>query len=85
MLVSGDSVIDYEIHERLRNVCERCEIAITGVPAMSIAPILRVGREKRLLELILATFGNIVAGHTGQSSVRQAKLGVSDWVQVPIE
>ena len=23
--------------------------------------------------------------YTGQSSVRQAKLGVSDWVQVPIE
>ena len=23
--------------------------------------------------------------HSGQSSVRQAKLGVSDWVQVPIE
>ena len=25
------------------------------------------------------------APHSGQSSVRQAKLGVSDWVQVPIE
>ena len=26
-----------------------------------------------------------LAPHSGQSSVRQAKLGVSDWVQVPIE
>jgi hypothetical protein len=26
-----------------------------------------------------------IAPHTGQSSVRQAKLGVSDWVQVLIE
>jgi hypothetical protein len=26
-----------------------------------------------------------IAPHTGQSSVRQGKLGVSDWVQVPIE
>jgi hypothetical protein len=30
-------------------------------------------------------FLRITAPHSGQSSVRQAKLGVSDWVQVPIE
>ena len=27
----------------------------------------------------------VVSPHSGQSSVRQAKLGVSDWVQVPME
>ena len=30
-------------------------------------------------------FVSVLAPHSGQSSVRQGKLSVSDWVQVPIE
>jgi hypothetical protein len=34
---------------------------------------------------IVLFFSLPMSPHSGQSSVRQAKLGVSDWVQVPIE
>ena len=43
-----------------------------------------LGKEKGRRELFQQP-SLIMAPHSGQSSVRQAKLGVSDWVQVPIE
>src|SRR5215216_5732997 len=44
----------------------------------------RLGKEKGRRSFVQRPSSSS-APHSGQSSVRQAKLGVSDWVQVPIE